>query len=115
MKIKCNHCGEVSNSIGEHADHDCPGQVDGLSEAEQPCRNTCTVYGAELGWKDSLPDEQGYWWWWNYDGAPVPVSIMFSGTDNSYFATQGQFGWTRAQLVKDMGGMWMRLPEPETP
>jgi hypothetical protein len=72
-------------------------------------------YGGSLGWRDELPDEQGYWWWWDCDGLPVPVSIMFSGTDNTYFATAGQLGWNRAQMVKDMGGMWMRLPEPMTP
>jgi len=27
----------------------------------------------------------------------------------------GLIGWTRYQLVKDMGGDWMRIIEPEPP
>ncbi len=68
-----------------------------------------------LGWREDLPDEQGYWWWWDCDGLPVPVYIAYSGTDNTYFATPNQLGWNRHQSVKDMCGMWMRLPEPPTP
>lgn len=66
-------------------------------------------------WLHVLPDEQGYWWWWNEDGPPIPVYIMFSGTDGRYFASVGQHGWNRVQYVEDMGGMWMPLPEPPTP
>lgn len=67
-------------------------------------------------WRKQPPDEQGYWWWWNEDGPPIPVSIFASGhVDPRYFATVGQHGWTRAQWVEDMGGMWMRLEEPECP
>lgn len=66
-------------------------------------------------WTRELPNEQGLWWWWNEDGLPVPVSIMYSGTDGSFFASAGQWGWNRHQSVKDMGGLWTRLHEPETP
>lgn len=62
-------------------------------------------------------NEQGEWWWWNGDddSAPVPVSILYSGFGNSYFASMGQLGWTRAQEVLDMGGWWMRILEPDQP
>lgn len=73
-------------------------------------RDSCAL----MGWNPDPPDEQGYWWWWNLDGPPIPVSILFSGTENRYFAAQGQHGWNRFQWVDDMGGMWMRLFEPKT-
>ncbi len=97
---RCKQCGWL------HSQCKCEGDKPSPASAG---------YGERLGWRDEPPDEQGYWWWWNQDDPPVPVYIMFSGTDNSYFATVGQLGRNRAQMVKDMGGMWMRLPEPETP
>lgn len=68
-------------------------------------------------WTRNLPNESGFWWWWNEDedSLPYPIDIQYSGTSDSYFASIGQFGWTRAQEVSEMGGWWMRLPEPERP
>jgi len=68
-------------------------------------------------WSRDLPNEQGVWWWWNddEDSAPLHVSIMYSGSDGSYFAPAGQYGWNRYQPVKEMGGWWMRLREPALP
>jgi hypothetical protein len=67
-------------------------------------------------WKKETPDEQALWWWWNEDGPPIPVSIMASGHENvRCFASQGQYGWNRAQWVEDMGGFWMKVVEPDPP
>lgn len=59
-------------------------------------------------------ESQAFYWWWNgdEDAAPVPVSVMFSGTCGEYFASVGQYGWTEPQFVTDMGGWWMKLAEP---
>lgn len=68
-------------------------------------------------WMEKLPDHQGLWWWWNedQDSIPIVVNIAFSGTDGSYFATQGQHGWNRFQSVSEMRGLWMPLHEPDVP
>lgn len=60
--------------------------------------------------------EQAWYWWWNEDSdaAPVPVSVLYSGSDGTYFASAGQLGWTRFQHVLDMRGWWMKLVEPDT-
>ena len=67
-------------------------------------------------------NEQCWWWWWNGDEdcCPVPVSIMHSCTgagltDGTYFASQGQLGWNHPQDVTEMGGLWMKITEPEIP
>lgn len=93
--------------------------TDNCSRFEPPnvlgctARNTNKVF---FDWQRQPPNENGYWWWWNEDGPPVPVNIEVSLTDGPrYFATVGQFGWNRAQWVEDMGGLWMRLMEPELP
>jgi hypothetical protein len=64
-----------------------------------------------------LPSEEHLWWWWNgdEDAAPVHVEIMYSGSNGEHFASLGQHGWTVAQWVKDMGGMWAKATVPATP
>lgn len=73
--------------------------------------------GEAQAWSKSLPNESGLWWWWNEDedSMPLPVTIMYSGTSDSYFASEGQWGWTRFQNVEEMGGWWMKCIEPERP
>lgn len=68
-------------------------------------------------WSKCFPNKQALWWWWNgnEDSAPIAVHIMYSGTDGSYFATEGQYGWNRAQDVEEMGGMWQPAYEPPAP
>lgn len=63
------------------------------------------------------PNESGLWWWWNEDedSLPVPVHIQHSATNNSYFASEQQYGWNRFLPVEEMRGQWMRLIEPEVP
>lgn len=70
-----------------------------------------------LAWTRDLPTESGAYWWWNEDedSAPIHIEIMYSGSDGSYFAPAGQYGWNCFQSVAEMGGWWMRLHEPETP
>lgn len=62
-------------------------------------------------------DRQGWWHWWNgdLDAAPVPVSVLHSGGDGSYFASAGQLGWTAPQKVLDMGGWWAWIETPPIP
>jgi len=69
-----------------------------------------------MQWTKEPPNDQGLYWWWNEDedSAPIPVTIFYSGTDGSYFAPEGQWGWTRFQPVTEMGGVWIRLHEPST-
>ena len=66
-------------------------------------------------WTKNPPDQQCLWWWWDEDpdSEPIPVSILESGTNNEYFASIGQHGWNRAQWVKEMGGVWMKVLIPK--
>lgn len=68
-------------------------------------------------WTANLPTEQDSYWWWNgdEDSAPIHIEIMYSGHSDTCFAPMGQYGWTEAQDVSDMGGFWMRLPTPNPP
>lgn len=61
--------------------------------------------------------ESGSYWWRNDTSyaAPVTVYVMKSGTDESCFASAGQLGWWKAMQLKDLGGLWQRIPEPELP
>lgn len=72
---------------------------------------------ANFGWSQELPNDQCYWWWWDGDpdATPIPVSIMYSGTDSRYFASDNQHGWNRFQYVEDMGGWWAKITEPPLP
>lgn len=75
------------------------------------------IVEAEPGWGDwRSVKESGWYWWWNQDldSAPVPVSILHDG-HGLYFASKGQLGWTRAQNVEEMVGLWMPVTEPEVP
>lgn len=73
--------------------------------------------GDFLDWTRSLPTESGDYWWWNEDedSRPIRVTIMWSGTTQSCFASMGQHGWSRHQDVEDMGGYWMVSEDPELP
>ena len=112
-KWRCFHCGEVFDDSEAARQH-----FGNIPSATPRCilcphRDECKVPNQ---WRKETPDEQGYWWWWDEDGPPIPVNIFVNGTGKPrYFATIGQHGWNRAQWVEDMGGMWMRLPEPEVP
>lgn len=61
--------------------------------------------------------ESGSYWWVNETSyaTPVTVYVMKSGTDESCFASAGQLGWWKAMQLKELGGLWQRIPEPELP
>lgn len=73
--------------------------------------------GLSSAWTQDLPTEAGAYWWWDGDEdcAPIHVEIEFSGFDGTYFAPQGQWGWTRFRPVSEMGGWWMKLGAPQVP
>ena len=57
-----------------------------------------------------------YWWLQNDEWAnPVSIYVMKSGTDGSCFASAGQLGWWKAMQLKELGGLWQRIPEPVLP
>lgn len=109
------------------SDHFATDSETGVSEGGAACEEYRkyleeTIEAIELfspisTWKDRVPDEIGLWWWWNEDedSAPIVVDIAYSGTGDEYFAMAGQHGWTRFQNVTEMGGLWMRLNEPDVP
>jgi len=61
--------------------------------------------------------ESGSYWWLENDeyATPAVIYVMKSGTDGSCFASAGQLGWRRSRTVKELGGLWQRIPEPELP
>lgn len=105
-------------TLSEASKH-CASSAAPTSDPEGAATLRSASYSAEsvAFWSKSLPAVQGLWWWWNEDedSLPIPVSIMYSGTSDSYFASEGQWGWTRFQNVEDMGGFWMRCYEPLSP
>lgn len=50
------------------------------------------------------------WFWWNGDHT-FPVNILNDGKE--LWACCGQWGWTRAQRLTDMGGLWTPCIPPE--
>lgn len=95
--------------------------IQGVSQAEiVRIIDNHTDYLPEAGQKwvtAAKVDEQGEWWWWNgdQDSAPVAVSVLYSGFGDNYFASVGQLGWTRAQDVTEMGGLWRQIIQPNPP
>lgn len=62
---------------------------------------------AECGWvtADKVTyDSTDIWFWWNGEQS-FPVSIM-RDIDGRFFASAGQWGWSVAQFVDDMKGLW---------
>lgn len=52
--------------------------------------------------------------WWHDNGDQIyPVNIAWCPTGEYFFATLGQWGWSRSQPLKEMGGKWMPCREPE--
>lgn len=71
-------------------------------------------------WSKSPPTEQGWYWHWvgDPDCAPVPISVLWSGSTNSCFVSAGQLGITHAIDCDKYGGWWTkmwaaRIPEIE--
>ena len=63
--------------------------------------------------------EPDWYWWWNGDedccGVPVSIGSSWNGNGYDYFATMGQLGWNRHQMVEEMGGLWCRAMPPALP
>lgn len=55
-------------------------------------------------WDKVTHDETGIWFWWDGEHS-YPVNIM-RDAGGRFFACVGQWGWTRAQFLEDMGGLW---------
>jgi len=71
--------------------------------------------GDFLEWTQTPPSQSGDYWWWNEDGRPILIAIGISGGTGECFAQIGQYGWTVAQPVKEMGGYWMLEEGPSLP
>lgn len=50
------------------------------------------------------------WFWWNGEQT-FPVNILNDGKE--LWACCGQWGWSRAQRLTDMGGLWTPCIRPE--
>lgn len=59
-------------------------------------------------WTADVPVEQGWYWHWNgdVDCAPLPTSVLHSGTTGKCFVTQGQLGLTSPIDCDQYGGFW---------
>ena len=86
--------------------------VDGQPSDYEPWQR-----GPDVRWYDADQICRAIWdggIWWHDNGEQIyPVNIAWSPTSESFFATLGQWGWTRAQEVKDMGGKWAPCVSPE--
>jgi hypothetical protein len=74
--------------------------------------------GGALRWytwdKVSRDVWNGSLWWWDNGEQVCPVNIEWCPTSQQFFATLGQWGWTRAQMLEEMRGMWRPCIEPDT-
>ena len=77
--------------------------------------------GEKCRWRKEFPDEQCYWWWIaDEESGPMVVNFFWSGTTNSYFATQGQLGWKECREQEWFEkhyptSRWMKVEEPARP
>lgn len=67
-------------------------------------------------WSDAPPTKQGWYWHWNgdHDSAPLPTSVLYSGTSGKCFVSSGQLGLDTAIDCDEYGGFWAPLPRPST-
>lgn len=72
--------------------------------------------GAALRWYtwDQVSREiwNGDLWWYDDGEAIYPVNIAWDPTNERFFATLGQWGWTRARELEEMRGRWRPCVEP---
>lgn len=68
-------------------------------------------------WTQEPPVDQGEYWHWNgdVDYAPLPVSVLKSGSDNKCFVARGQWGIEQAVDCEEFGGWWKRITTPVIP
>lgn len=69
------------------------------------------------GWSKTPPTVQDWYWNWsgNEDDAPLPVSVLFSGSTNKCFVSCGQLGLTHAIDCDEYGGWWHPMIAPALP
>lgn len=66
-------------------------------------------------WSKDPPTEQDWYWHWNLDPdcAPLPTSVLFSGTSQKCFVSAGQLGIEEAIDCDAYGGAWIKMKLPE--
>jgi len=72
---------------------------------------------ALAAWTQTPPTEQGTYWHWNGDEdcAPVPMFVLWSGTESKCFVSAGQLGIKHAVMCEDYGGWWLKNQTPNIP
>lgn len=72
---------------------------------------------AEPEWSQQPPVRSGTYWHWNgdYDSGPLPIFVMWSGTNGKCFVSMGQLGLTHAIDCDEYGGWWKELLDPALP
>lgn len=67
-------------------------------------------------WSSDPPNRQGWYWHWNGDEdcAPLPTSVLYSGTTRKCFVSRGQLCLESAIDCDQYGGLWMPMREPPT-
>jgi len=104
----------IASNAGNYMEIRSDGDWVEIDEYERLTAINAELLAAWIKWNDVK--EPGWYWWSSEPGdLPVPVSVLHSPTSDTYFASQGQLGWTRSQELSDMMGWWMKLNEPKTP
>ena len=127
----CPFCGEKAHAIRHQRFysvlcHGCGAQVKGgktlsanddrIKELAVTTWNTRATPPARWLKAEEVRESGSYWWTNEVSYAtPVTVYVMKSGTDESCFASAGQLGWWKAMQMKELGGLWQRIPEPVLP
>lgn len=64
------------------------------------------------------PKSEGYWWWLS-DPEAIQIVVEVKRKEGvefpTFFAPDGQHGWSYEQDSAQMGGVWMAIFEPEKP
>lgn len=71
----------------------------------------------ETGWTQTPPTKQDWYWHWNGDDdcAPLPMSVLYSGTTGKCFVASGQLCIEHAIDCEEYGGWWKPIKTPMTP
>ncbi len=82
-----------------------PGATGGADDAKQ------------TAWSNEPPTKQQWYWHWNgdEDSAPLPMSVLDSGTSRKCFVSRGQLGITEAIDCDVFGGWWIPMQPPHIP
>lgn len=103
----------------DNDDNDCEYAVYSKTQAQAIAHHERLA--GKCRWRKEFPDEQCYWWWIaDEESGPMVVNFFWSGTTNSYFATQGQLGWKECREQEWFEkhyptSRWMKVEEPARP